>query len=102
MPGPRSKTCAACGRVIAPVELYYRFTLVLEGEQDVIGTAARPGTPDAEDELATLLKRLENGSESPQELEEQVHWERGGSVCGACRAVVVRTLSAPPDVAGPH
>jgi hypothetical protein len=100
--GPRPKACAACGRVIAPGELYYRFTLVLEGEQDVIGTASREGDTGAEDELATLLKRLEDGPESPQELEEQVHWERGGSVCGACRAVVVRTLSPPPDVAGPH
>jgi hypothetical protein len=103
MSGPRPRTCAVCGRVISPVELYYRFTLVLEGEQDVIGTAAsRPGAPNAEDELATLLRRLEDGSESSEELEAQVHWERDGSVCGACRAVVVRTLSAPPDVAEPH
>ena len=58
--------------------------------------------PDTEDALAALLRRLEQGSESAQELEEQVHWERSGCVCPACRAVVVRTLSVPPDPAGPH
>ena len=92
--GPRPKTCAACGRGIAASEVYYRFTLVLQGEQDVLGPAGGGSTGD---DLASLLK-----PESPQEWEEQVHWERSGVVCAACRSVVVRMLSVPPDVARPH
>jgi xanthine/CO dehydrogenase XdhC/CoxF family maturation factor len=79
--------------------VYFRFTLVLEGEQDVLGPSGGGAT---EDDLAALLKQLEQGNESAQELEDQVHWERSGVVCSACRSVVVRTLSAPPEVAGPH
>ena len=100
MSGPPPKSCATCGRRIAPSEVYYRFTLVLEGEQDVLGTA--PSGQDPGDELAALLERLEQGPESPQEWEEQVHWQRSGVVCAACRAVVMRTLASPPELAGPH
>jgi hypothetical protein len=99
--GPRQKTCATCERGIAASEVYYRFTLVLQGEQDVLDV---PGRGAAEDELSSLLKQLEAGPESPREWEEQVHWERSGVVCAACRSVVVRTL-APPAVSGsdgPH
>ncbi len=79
--------------------MYYRFTLVLQGEQDVLDT---PGGGSA-DELSSLLKQLEESPESPQELEEQVHWERAGVVCSACRSLVVRTLSSPPPgPVGPH
>ncbi|OJT24254.1 hypothetical protein BO221_13830 [Archangium sp. Cb G35] len=99
MSGPRPKTCAACGRGIAANEVYYRFSLVLQGEQDVLGPS---GGSSSEDELAALVKQLEESQESAQELEEQVHWERSGVVCSACRSVVVRTLSAPPEAAGHH
>jgi len=99
MSGPRPKTCAACGNGIAASEVYYRFSLVLQGEQDVLGPT---GGGSTEDELASLVKQLEEGQESAQELEEQVHWERSGVVCSACRSLVVRTLSAPPEAAGPH
>ena len=100
---PAPSACATCGRTLAPGELYYRFTLVLEGEQDVIGTLASEGAPDdGAVELAALLRRLEHGPESTEELEAQVHWERHGRVCKDCRAVVVRALSAPPEPAGPH
>ncbi|HYO73512.1 MAG TPA: hypothetical protein VEU33_46350, partial [Archangium sp.] len=78
MSGPRPKTCAACGRGIAPNEVYYRFSLVLQGEQDVLGPS---GGGSSEDELAALVKQLEEGQESAQVLEEQVHWERSGVVC---------------------
>ena len=99
MAGPRPKTCATCGRTIAAREVYYRFTLALQGEQDVLDT---PGG-GTQDELASLLKQLEDSPASAQELEEQVHWERSGLVCSACRSLVVRTLSEPPpDPAGPH
>ncbi len=98
--GPRPKTCAACGNGIAASEVYYRFSLVLQGEQDVLGPTS--GAASTEDELASLVKQLEEGQESAQELEEQVHWERSGIVCSACRSLVVRTLAAPPEVAGPH
>lgn len=99
MSGPRPKTCASCRRGIAANAVYYRFSLVLQGEQDVLGPT---GGGSSEEELAALVKQLEEGQESAQELEEQVHWERSGVVCSACRSVVVRTLSAPPEVAGPH
>ncbi|NMO13260.1 hypothetical protein HPC49_02710 [Pyxidicoccus fallax] len=98
MTGPRPKTCAACGRAIAAHEVYYRFKLVLEGEQDVLDA---PGEGGEGDDLATLVRQLEEGPEDTRELEEQVHWERTGVVCSKCRSVVVRTL-APPSVAGPH
>jgi hypothetical protein len=96
--GPSPKTCAACGRHIAPSELYYRFTLVLQGEQDVLGTSGR-GTRD---ELASVLRQLEQGPQDPREWEEQVHWERKGVICTACRSVVMRTLTLPPSSEGPH
>ncbi len=96
--GPSPKTCAACGRLIAASELYYRFTLVLQGEQDVLDTSGR-GTRE---ELASILQQLEEGPQDPRELEEQVHWERKGVICTSCRAVVMRTLTQPPSGAGPH
>ncbi|MDY7227969.1 hypothetical protein [Hyalangium rubrum] len=98
MAGPSPKTCAACGRHLTPSEAYYRFTLVLQGEQDVLDTR---GSGKADD-LASLLRQMEAGPEDPREWEEQVHWERAGVICSACRAVVVRTLGSPPDDSGPH
>jgi len=96
---PAPKACATCGRGIAPSEVYYRFSLVLQVEQDMIGTLAGGGS---EEELAAVMKQLEESPESPQELEEQVHWERAGVVCTACRALVVRTLTPKPAAVGPH
>ncbi|HZH76424.1 MAG TPA: hypothetical protein VEY88_10340 [Archangium sp.] len=99
MTAPAPKACATCGRGIAPSEVYYRFSLVLQVEQDMIGTLAGGGS---EEELAAVMKQLEESPESPQELEEQVHWERAGVVCTACRALVVRTLTPKPAAVGPH
>ncbi|HEX8439855.1 hypothetical protein [Archangium sp.] len=99
MSGPPPKTCITCGRGIAPSEVYYRFTLVLEGEQDVLDT---PRAGSGTDELTALLKQLEASPESSQAMEEQVHWERAGVVCAACRTVVMRTLAPPTEPAGPH
>lgn len=99
MTGPRPKACATCGRGIAPSEVYYRFSLVLQVEQDMIGNLGGSGS---EEELASLMKQLEESPESPQELEEQVHWERSGIVCTACRSLVVRSLTPKPGTAGPH
>jgi xanthine/CO dehydrogenase XdhC/CoxF family maturation factor len=79
--------------------VYYRFSLVLQVEQDMIGTLAGGGS---EEEFAAVMKQLEESPESPQELEEQVHWERAGVVCTACRALVVRTLTPKPAAVGPH
>jgi hypothetical protein len=98
MTGPLPKTCAACGRGIAAGDVYYRFKLVLQGEQDVLDAEGGGG----EDDLAALVRQLEEGPEDPRELEEQVHWERTGVVCAACRAVAVRLLAAPPPPARPH
>jgi hypothetical protein len=91
--------CTTCGRGIAASEVYYRFTLVLEGEQDVLDT---PRGGAGSDELSTLLEQLEASPESSQALEDQVHWERAGVVCAACRSVVMRTLAPPSEPAGPH
>lgn len=99
MTAPAPKACATCGRSIAPSEVYYRFSLVLQVEQDMIGTLAGGGS---EEELAAVMKQLEESPESPQELEEQVHWERAGVVCTACRSLVVRTLTPKPGAVGPH
>lgn len=60
------------------------------------------GAGASENELSAILEQLEQSNASAQELEEQVHWERSGVVCSACRSVVVRMLAAPPEVAGPH
>ena len=98
MAGPSPKTCVACGRQIASSELYYRFTLVLQGEQDVLDASGR-GTRD---ELASILQQLEAGPEDPREWEEQIHWEHKGVICGACRSVVMRTLARPSRDTGPH
>ncbi len=99
MTGPAPRACATCGRGITPSEVYYRFSLVLQVEQDMIGTLGGGGS---EEELDAVMKQLEESPESPQELEEQVHWERAGVVCTACRALVVRTLTPKPAAAGPH
>jgi hypothetical protein len=96
--GPSPKTCAACGRRIAPSDLYYRFTLVLQGEQDVLNTSGK----GRGDELAAILRQLEQGPEDPREWEEQVHWERTGVICSGCRSVVIRTLTLPSGIEGPH
>lgn len=96
--GPQPKSCSTCGRDIAPGEVYYRFTLVLQGEQDVLEGSAR----GAEEELGELLRQLEQAPEDAQEWEEQIHWERSGVVCATCRSVVVRALTPPPGAAGPH
>jgi len=97
--GPSPKSCVACGRSIAPNETYYRFTLVLQGEQDVLDASGTGGTGD---ELAALLRQMEGGPADPREWEEQVHWERSGVICSACRSVVTRTLAGPAVDAGPH
>jgi 2,3-bisphosphoglycerate-independent phosphoglycerate mutase len=99
MEGPRPKNCAACGRGIAAAEVYYRFTLVLQGEQDVLDSA--PGG-SSEEELASLVRKLEANPQEAREWEEQIHWEHKGMVCAACRTVVVRTLSSSQAPAGPH
>lgn len=99
MSGPRSKTCAACGRGIDAREVYYRFKLILQGEQDVLDS---PSTGGEGDELAALVRLLEESPQDPRELEEQVHWERTGVVCATCRSVVVRVLASPSTPAGPH
>ncbi|MCP3143638.1 hypothetical protein [Pyxidicoccus xibeiensis] len=98
MTGQRPRTCAACGRGIAAREVYYRFKLVLEGEQDVLDTPGGGGG----DDLAALVRQLEEGPEDVRELEEQVHWERAGVVCTACRSVVVRMLAPSSENSGPH
>ena len=79
--------------------MYYRFHLVLQGEQDLVDAAP---DDDEGESLEALVERLARAPEDPRELEEQVHWERSGVVCGACRAVVVRTLTPPVEGAGPH
>ncbi|HEX8701135.1 MAG TPA: hypothetical protein VF815_19980 [Myxococcaceae bacterium] len=99
MAGPSPKICAACGRSIAPRETYYRFTLVLQGEQDVLDASGSGGSAA---ELAAILRQMEAGPEDPREWEEQVHWERAGVICSACRTVVTRTLAGPSGDAGPH
>jgi hypothetical protein len=78
--------------------MYYRFTLVLQGEQDVLDA---PGSGSG-DELASILQQLEEGPADPRVWEEQVHWERTGVICTACRAVVIRTLAPTSGGAGPH
>jgi hypothetical protein len=98
MEGPRPKNCAACGSGIAAHEVYYRFTLVLEGEQDVLDVPAGGTT----DELASLLRKLEANPQAAREWEDQVHWEHKGVVCATCRTVVMRTLSSSQVPAGPH
>jgi hypothetical protein len=94
-----TRTCATCGRQLAPSELYYRFTLVLEGEQDVLDPTGRAGDPA---ELEAVLQQLKDGPEDARELEDQVHWERAGIICATCRKVVMRALDAPPGEAGSH
>ncbi len=101
MTSPRAKTCAACGNDILASAVYYRFTLVLQGEQDVLDAPASAGL-GTEEELAALLRQLEAAPEDAQELEEQVHWERSGVVCAACRSVVARVLAVPAGTDGPH
>ncbi|MDC0714806.1 hypothetical protein POL68_40530 [Stigmatella sp. ncwal1] len=92
------KMCATCGRSISSRELYYRFTLVLQGEQDVLDEP----TPGDAGTLDSLLQQLEQGPEDPSEWEEQVHWERSGVICPACRDLVRRTLTLPVEDTGPH
>jgi hypothetical protein len=80
--------------------VYYRFTLVLQGEQDVLAPSGSGGTGE---ELASILRQLEEGPQDGREWDEQVHWERAGVICRACRTVVTRTLAPPSsDEGGPH
>jgi hypothetical protein len=101
--GPPARTCATCGRRLAPGAPYYRFALVLEAEQDVLDPPQPEGSAqDTEEALARLMKRLEDAPESPEELEAQVHWKHEGAVCPPCREAVVRMLAVPPEPAGSH
>ena len=52
--------------------------------------------------VSVLIRQLEEGPEDPREWEEQVHWERAGVICTACRSVVMRMLARPSEDAGPH
>lgn len=80
--------------------MYYRFTLVLQGEQDVLDASGSGGTAE---ELASVLRQLEEGPEDAREWDEQVHWERAGVICTTCRTVVMRALAPPsPGEGGPH
>lgn len=101
MTEPRPRLCATCGRVLAAREVYYRFHLVLEGEQDVLAGDDAGGDDEA-DALAALVQRLEESPEDPRELEEQVHWERTGVVCSGCRSVAVRMLDTTSGNTRPH
>ena len=89
------RTCASCQRVIEPGELYYRFAVALEGEQDVVD----PTGGDASDELKAVLSQVESGD--PSQWEDQVHWERSGVVCPACRERLVSLVGGGSRV-GPH
>ncbi|MFP2896579.1 hypothetical protein [Corallococcus sp. 4LFB] len=95
------KTCATCGRVIAAHAVYYRFSLVLEGEQDLLDPSDDVAGDPAE-ALAALVRRLDEGSADPGELEAQVHWERSGVVCSECRSVAMRLLSTATEGTEPH
>ncbi|NNB85395.1 hypothetical protein HJC10_08630 [Corallococcus exiguus] len=101
MTGPQAKTCATCGRVIAAHAVYYRFSLVLEGEQDLLDPSDDLEGNPAE-ALAEMVRRLDEGSADPGELEAQVHWERTGVVCSECRAVAMRMLNIATGDSGPH
>ncbi|NOK35596.1 hypothetical protein D7W79_22690 [Corallococcus exercitus] len=101
MTGPRAKTCATCGRVLAAHAVYYRFSLVLEGEQDILDPSDDLEGNSAE-ALAELVRQLDEGSADPGELEAQVHWERTGVVCSECRSVAMRLLSTATEDSGPH
>lgn len=92
-----TRQCASCERALEPGELYYRFAVALEGEQDVVD---RTGA-DARDELKAVLTELEHGPDDPSGWEDQVHWERSGVVCPSCRerlVALVGSVSSP----GPH
>lgn len=82
------RQCAACERALAPGELYYRFAIALEGEQDVVDTTGA----DAAAELEEAVEALERGPDDPTHWEEQVHWERSGVLCPACRERLVRLV----------
>lgn len=82
------RQCSVCQRSLAQGELYYRFAIALEGEQDVVDTTGG----DAAAELEAAVEALERGPEDPAHWEEQVHWERSGVVCPACRKRLVRLV----------
>ena len=91
------RQCASCERALEPGELYYRFAIALEGEQDVVDATGG----DARDELKAALSELEHGPDDPTGWEDQVHWERSGVVCPACRERLVALVGGAPT-AGPH
>ena len=89
------RACASCVRVLEPDELYYRFAIALEGEQDVVDPTGAP----AGDELKAALAQLEAGDAT--QWEDQVHWERSGVICPACREQLVALVGG-GSAAGPH
>ena len=95
--GASRRQCASCERTLEPGELYYRFAVALEGEQDVVD----PTGADARDELKAVLSELEHGPDDASGWEDQVHWERSGVVCPACRERLVALVGGGSS-AGPH
>ena len=96
MSAPR-RQCASCERALEPGELYYRFAVALEGEQDVVDLTGA----DARDELKSVLSELERGPDDASSWEDQVHWERSGVVCPRCRERLVALVGGGSS-AGPH
>lgn len=88
------RQCASCEQPIAPGVLYYRFAVAIEGEQDVIDTTGQ----SARGELKAALKQLEDGPDDPTHWEEQVHFERSGVVCAACRLRLVSLVGGSTPV----
>ena len=76
---PPARTCTACGCTLAPTDVYHRFRLVIEAEQDLSALW------DTGASVHDLLARMRE-ERTWERYEDDVHWETAGELCGACRA----------------
>ncbi|MDP6934923.1 MAG: hypothetical protein QGG40_18525, partial [Myxococcota bacterium] len=49
-----TRTCVRCGRELEPAEVYFRFRVIVEGDQDLAALAASPAGESPGDLLARM------------------------------------------------
>ncbi len=73
-----ARRCDHCSRELPASRPYYRFALAIQGELDVLAT----GDATADDPHTIIASAHDVSAE---DAEAEVHWEKAGVLCGACR-----------------
>lgn len=80
-PEPPSRRCDACAEALKAGGLYFRFAIALQGEMDVLDA---PSGDSLGTDPHAILAHMEAEADW-ERYETDVHWEREGVLCPACR-----------------